>query len=213
MQDLENQRVFIIKRLAILKFLSIIEAFLVGFLAFVFTKDLLIALILALFAGIFFFRFASRKLKKSQKELEINILRSFLYRFKAKFKQTGINQKEFEALGLSETLSEFKSFNTFEFKDFIIHDLQFIDERKRYFCGILIKFFKINEKTYFDDEEKIYTKLQDKVFSVEFCFGKEKNCLISTLTSPFFIDFKQTVEHNLKNLEKNLQIIKNKFLN
>ncbi|MBK1963519.1 poly(A) polymerase [Campylobacter novaezeelandiae] len=213
MQDLENQRVFIIKRLAILKFLSIIEAFLVGFLAFVFTKDLLIALILAIFAGIFFFRFASRKLKKSQKELEINILRSFLYRFKAKFKQTGINQKEFEALGLSETLSEFKSFNTFEFKDFIIYDLQFIDERKRYFCGILIEFLKINEKTYFDNEEKIYTKLQDKFFSVEFCFGKEKNYLISTLTSPFFIDFKQTVEHNLKNLEKNLQIIKNKFLN
>ncbi|MBK1972596.1 poly(A) polymerase [Campylobacter sp. TTU-622] len=213
MQNLEKQRVFLIKRLGILKFLSILEAFLIGFLSFIFIKDLLIALILAIFTGIFFFRFISKKLKKNQKELELNILKLFLCRFGAKLKQIGINQKEFEALALSEKLEEIKSFNTFKFNDFTIYDLQFIDERKRYFCGILIKFSKINKEIRFDNEEIIYNKLKDKFFNIKFCFGKEKNYLISTLTHPFFIDFNHSVEDNLKNLEKNLQMIKNKFLN
>ncbi|EFN2817665.1 poly(A) polymerase, partial [Campylobacter coli] len=56
LKSLENKRLYILKRLGILKFLSVVEALLVGFLAFVFTKDILIALILAVFVGIFFFR-------------------------------------------------------------------------------------------------------------------------------------------------------------
>ena len=55
LKSLENNRLYILKRLGVLKFLSIIEALLVGFLAFVFTKDILIALILAVFVGIFLF--------------------------------------------------------------------------------------------------------------------------------------------------------------
>ncbi|HIH2228707.1 TPA: poly(A) polymerase, partial [Campylobacter coli] len=54
LKSLENKRLYILKRLGILKFLSVVEALLVGFLAFVFTKDILIALILAVFVGIFF---------------------------------------------------------------------------------------------------------------------------------------------------------------
>ena len=44
MQDLEDNRLFLLKRLGILRILSIIEAFIVAFLAFVLTKDLIICI-------------------------------------------------------------------------------------------------------------------------------------------------------------------------
>ena len=69
LKSLENRRLDILKRLRILKFLSLIEALLVGFLAFVFIKDALIAVILAIFVGIFFFRFTAKKLKFHKKSV------------------------------------------------------------------------------------------------------------------------------------------------
>ena len=55
LKSLENSRLYILKRLGILKFLSVIEALLVGFLVFVFIRDTLIAVILAIFVGVFSF--------------------------------------------------------------------------------------------------------------------------------------------------------------
>lgn len=77
LKSLENNRLYILKRLGILKFLSVIEALLVGFLAFVFIRDALIAVILAVFVGVFFFRFTAKKLKLAQKELQIDALNLF----------------------------------------------------------------------------------------------------------------------------------------
>ncbi|EIP3661989.1 poly(A) polymerase, partial [Campylobacter coli] len=111
LKSLENKRLYILKRLGILKFLSVVEALLVGFLAFVFTKDILIALILAVFVGIFFFRLTAKKLKLAQKELQINALNLFLRRFGAKFKKQSLSQKDFLKLGLTKDLKEFKSQN------------------------------------------------------------------------------------------------------
>lgn len=69
LKSLENSRLYILKRLGILKFLSVIEALLVGFLVFVFIRDTLIAVILAIFVGVFFFRFTAKKLKLAQKKI------------------------------------------------------------------------------------------------------------------------------------------------
>ncbi len=106
LKSLENNRLYILKRLGILKFLSIIEALLVGFLAFVFIRDALIAVILAVFVGVFFFRFTAKKLKLAQKELQINALNLFLRRFGAKFKKQSLSQKDFLKLGLTKDLKD-----------------------------------------------------------------------------------------------------------
>jgi len=212
LKSLENSRLYILKRLRILKFLSLIEALLVGFLAFVFIKDALIAVILAVFVGVFFFRFTTKKLKLAKKELEFQALSLFLRRFGAKFKAQGLSQKDFEKLGLSENLKEFKSQNCFEFKEFKIYDTQFLDTNKRFFCGILLEILRANKNPSFGYEEPIYTKLRDKNFTLNHIFSKENHYLIATLSNPFFIDFKKDLESNFKILEENLTSIKNKFL-
>ncbi|EAH5758587.1 poly(A) polymerase, partial [Campylobacter jejuni] len=184
LKSLENNRLYILKRLGILKFLSIIEALLVGFLAFVFIRDALIAVILAVFVGVFFFRFTAKKLKLAQKELQINALNLFLRRFGAKFKKQSLSQKDFLKLGLTKDLKEFKSQNCFEFKDFKIYDIQFLDENKRFFCGILLEISKANKNPSFENEEQIYIKLTDKNFTLNHIFSKENHYLITTLSNP-----------------------------
>ncbi|EDG1785703.1 poly(A) polymerase [Campylobacter jejuni] len=211
LKSLENNRLYILKRLGILKFLSIIEALLVGFLAFVFIRDALIAVILAVFVGVFFFRFIAKKLKLAQKELQINALNLFLRRFGAKFKKQSLSQKDFLKLGLTKDLKEFKSQNCFEFKDFKIYDIQFLDENKRFFCGILLEILSANKNPSFENEEQIYIKLQDKNFTLNHVFSKENHYLIATLSNPFFIDIKKDLESNFKDLEENLNSIKNKL--
>lgn len=69
LKSLENNRLYMLKRLGILKFLSIIEALLVGFLAFVFIRDALIAVILAVFVGVFFLSFYNQKTKTRTKRI------------------------------------------------------------------------------------------------------------------------------------------------
>lgn len=211
LKSLENRRLDILKRLRILKFLSLIEALLVGFLAFVFIKDALIAVILAIFVGIFFFRFTAKKLKLAQKELEINALNLFFRRFEAKFKKESLSQKDFLKLKFTKDLKEFKSQNCFEFRDFKIYDIQFLDENKRFFCGILLEILKPSKNPNFDDEEQIYVKLGDKNFTLNHIFSKENYYLIATLSNPFFIDIKKDLEGNFKNLEENFNSIKNKL--
>ncbi|EAM0355510.1 poly(A) polymerase [Campylobacter coli] len=211
LKSLENKRLYILKRLGILKFLSVVEALLVGFLAFVFTKDILIALILAVFVGIFFFRLTAKKLKLAKKELEIDALNLFLRRFGAKFRKESLSQKDFLKLELSENLKDFKSQNCFEFKEFKIYDINFIDENKRFFCGILLEILKPSKNPSFENEEQIYIKLQDKNFTLNHVFSKENHYLIATLSNPFFIDIKKDLESNFKDLEENLNSIKNKL--
>ncbi|MCC2575161.1 poly(A) polymerase [Campylobacter coli] len=211
LKSLENKRLYILKRLEILKFLSVVEALLVGFLAFVFTKDILIALILAVFVGIFFFRLTAKKLKLAKKELEIDALNLFLRRFGAKFRKESLSQKDFLKLELSENLKDFKSQNCFEFKEFKIYDIQFLDENKRFFCGILLEILSANKNPSFENEEQIYIKLQDKNFTLNHIFSKENHYLIATLSNPFFIDVKKDLESNFKDLEENLNSIKNKL--
>ncbi|ECL0158387.1 poly(A) polymerase [Campylobacter jejuni] len=211
LKSLENKRLYILKRLGILKFLSVVEALLVGFLAFVFTKDILIALILAVFVGIFFFRLTAKKLKLAKKELEIDALNLFLRRFGAKFRKESLSQEDFLKLELSENLKDFKSQNCFEFKDFKIYDIQFLDENKRFFCGILLEILSANQNPSFEDEEQIYIKLKDKNFTLNHIFSKENHYLIATLSNPFFIDMKKDLKSNFKDLEENLNSIKNKL--
>ncbi|MDX2331224.1 poly(A) polymerase [Campylobacter hepaticus] len=212
LKNLENQRLYILKRLGILKFLSILEALLIAFLIFVFIKDILIAIIASVFVGIFFFNFTSKKLKLAKKDWEIKVLNLFLRRIGAKFKKEGLSQKDFLKLELIENLKEFQSQNCFELKDFKIYDIQFLDLNKNLFCGILLEIIKTNKNTQFKDKEKIYTKLKHKNFTLDHIFSKQNYYLIATLSNPFFIDFKKDLANNLKILEKNLDSIKNKFL-
>ncbi|MBZ7928059.1 MULTISPECIES: poly(A) polymerase [Campylobacter] len=212
MDALENQRILISKRLKILKFLSTLEAIIVLFLAFVFTKDSIISLILALLVGIFFFRFTSKKLILAKKELQINALNFFLKRFGAKFKKEGLSQKDFLKLEIVSDLKEFKSQNCFDFKEFKIYDVQFINTNKEFFCGILLQSLNSNKKHDFSDEKNIYTKLKNKNFTLDYILNKNNYFLIATLKNPFFIDLNQNLKDNFEILEKNLNSIKNKFL-
>ena len=54
---LELERANIFKRLKILKFLSLIESLIALYLAFVLSKDAIISLAIAVFVGVFFYRF------------------------------------------------------------------------------------------------------------------------------------------------------------
>ncbi|MBZ7950817.1 poly(A) polymerase [Campylobacter sp. LH-2024] len=212
MDALENQRILISKRLKILKFLSTLEAIIVLFLAFVFTKDSIISLILALLVGIFFFCFTSKKLILAKKELQINALNLFLKRFGAKFKKEGLSQKDFLKLEIVSDLKEFKSQNCFDFKEFKIYDVQFINTNKEFFCGILLQSLNSNKKHDFSDEKNIYTKLKNKNFTLDYILNKNNYFLIATLKNPLFIDLNQNLKDNFEILEKNLISIKNKFL-
>lgn len=168
-------------------------------------------MILAIFVGVFFFRFTAKKLKLAQKKIQIDALNLFLRRFGAKFKKQSLSQKDFLQLGFTKDLKEFKSQNCFEFKDFKIYDIQFLDENKRFFCGILLEILSANQNPSFEDEEQIYIKLADKNFTLNHIFSKENHYLIATLSNPFFIDMKKDLKSNFKNLEENLNSIKNKL--
>ncbi|MGH2328127.1 poly(A) polymerase [Campylobacter taeniopygiae] len=212
MDALENQRILISKRLKILKILSVFESLIVLFLAFVFIRDAVISLILAVFVGIFFFRFTSKKLILAKKELQINALNLFLKRYMAKFKKEGLSQKDFLKLEFVSDLKDFKSQNCFDFKEFKIYDVQFINENKDFFCGILLQSLNSNKKNDFNDEKNIYTKLKNKNFTLDHIFNKNNYFLIATLQNPFFINLSQNLKDNFEILEKNLNSIKNKFL-
>lgn len=212
LKSLENERLYILKRLGILKLLSIIEALLVGFLVFVFTRDSIICLASAVLVGIFFFRFTSKKLNLAKNELETKALNLFLRCFNAKIKKESLHQKDFEKLELTKKLVDFKSQNCFEFKEFKIYDICFLDENKHFFCGILLEILKSDKNINLGDEEQIYIKLKDKNFTLNHIYSKQNHFLVATLSNPFFIDTKKDMQSNFENLEKNLNSIKEKFL-
>lgn len=60
-------------------------------------------------------------------------------------------------------------------------------------------------------KNKFYIKLTDKNFTLNHIFSKENRYLIATLSNPFFIDVKKDLESNFKDLEENLNSIKNKL--
>ncbi|MBS4240821.1 poly(A) polymerase [Campylobacter vulpis] len=209
MANLESQRLYILKRLGILKFLSVIEALLVGFLAFVFIKDVMIAIISAIFVGVFFYRFTSKRLIKAKKELEFNVLKLFLTHHKAYFPKKPILQKEFASLNLSENLKEFQAGEGIEFKSFTLYDVKFKDELGRFFCGIcLISKQVLNG----GDENQIYKKVVGKNFELSSYFAKDGKALIACLANPFFVDLKKSVEENHQIMQGNLEKL-NSLLN
>lgn len=210
MQDLEDNRLFILKRLGILRILSIIEAFIVAFLAFVLTKDLIICIVLAVFVGILFFRLTSKTLLQKKSMLELEITRLFLRQNQAKFKSLGIKEKDFATLS-SLNFNDFKSLNSFEFKHFTVYDVFFKDEIKRAFCGIFIKSQKDVNKELNQDLEQIFTKIKVKKFDTNHLCCGDKWILIPTLRNPFFADLKLSVEKNLKIMQENLDKIKALF--
>lgn len=97
---LEFERMRIFKRLKILKFLAILESVIVLYLAFVLSKDLIISLAMAVFVGVFFYRFLSRKLLARQNALENELLMQFLAGHNAKFKGEGLDEKTLQKLAL-----------------------------------------------------------------------------------------------------------------
>ncbi|MCW1360363.1 poly(A) polymerase [Campylobacter jejuni] len=211
LKSLENERLYILKRLGILKLLSVIEALLVGFLAFVFTRDAIICLASAVLVGIFFFRLTSRKLLRSKEELQIQVLNLFLRRQGAKFQNQGLSEEEFKKLALIENLKEFKSKNHFIFKDFEIYDIWFKTHSNHFFCGILLECKNEIKNPPNNDIELIFTKLKHKNFDTQFCFYYKNFILIASLRNPFFIDFSLSLESNFKNLEQNFIKIQTLF--
>ncbi|EAL5040182.1 poly(A) polymerase, partial [Campylobacter jejuni] len=77
--------------------------------------------------------------------------------------------------------------------------------------GILLEILSANQNPSFEDEEQIYIKLKDKNFTLNHIFSKENHYLIATLSNPFFIDMKKDLKSNFKDLEENLNSIKNKL--
>lgn len=76
----------------------------------------------------------------------------------------------------------------------------------------MLEILKPSKNPSFEDEEKIYVKLQDKNFTLNHIFSKDNHYLITTLTNPFFIDLKESLEKNFKNLENNLKLIEEKII-
>lgn len=75
----------------------------------------------------------------------------------------------------------------------------------------MLEILNANKNPSFENEEQIYIKLQDKNFTLNHVFSKENHYLIATLSNPFFIDVKKDLESNFKDLEENLNSIKNKL--
>ena len=131
---LEIERAIIFKRLKILKILAFLEGFIVLYLAFVASKDLIIALVVGVFAGVFFYRFLSGKLLARQKYIENTLLRHFLTQNEAEFKgDLGVILQK-----LALPFANFKASNGFEFKDFFLCDISFKNASGQAFIGILL---------------------------------------------------------------------------
>lgn len=204
MESLESERIFLQKRLGILKFLSVLEAFLVGFLLFVFVKDAVMALAGAVLVGVLFYRLTNRKLVLAKSNLEKNFFQFFLKRNGGKLDKK-LLQKDFEKLALSEKLKEFRSGFGVKFEKFSLYDLHFKDDKGRFFCGVLICF---REKISLSgDENLIYHKLNRKNFSLENIFARESSVLVASLISPFFVDLKKDLEQNYKRMQGNFTLI------
>lgn len=195
MQELENERLNIVKRSKILKFITFLQTFLLFFISFVFCKDIFIALFISAFNGYLFFNFFNKKINSSS--LEFKILDIFLQNQNIKFQKSNLKKILFDTL-------EFKSQNMFISDDFILYDVLFLDEYKRYFCGIMLK---INKKFKTNENEDIFLKLKNNDFNINIFYTKDEFCFIPSLKNPFNIDLNLSVEKNLNNMQNNLKKI------
>ena len=207
---LEIERAIIFKRLKILKILAFLEGFIALFLAFVASKDLIIALVVGVFAGVFFYRFLSRKLLARQKDIESTLLRHFLTQNEAEFKgDLGVILQKFAL-----PFADFKASNGFEFKDFFLCDISFKNASGQAFIGILLvlkngvlnsaKALKFKKDLPNIDENALFQRLTNADFSTDRLFIKDDFALIATLKNPFFIEKGLNLKQNLEKMNANL---------
>lgn len=204
---LENEQKLITKRLVILQFLSILEALAVLYLAFVFSKDIVIAFCLSVFVGIVFYKLCSRKLLQRQKIIKNELLNHFLRKNHAKFTGKSLDEANLQTF----PFADFKAINGIEFKDFTLYDVSFKNANGGTFMGILIelKQAKFKNNLPLSDENVLFEKLKNAEFSTNTLYIKYKFALIASLTNPFFISSKLSLNENLAKMKANLAQIQN----
>ncbi|MCV3397446.1 poly(A) polymerase [Campylobacter sp. RKI_CA19_01116] len=203
--DFEAIRQALNKRLKALQILAFAEALVIFFLAFQFSKDVIIALFFAVLAGVLFFRILGRKLMWGRNELVFKMCEEFLKQNNAKFDKQGFGQKDFEKIAFDFSLKTYYSQNSFIFDDFILYDVKFKDEFGNFFCGILLYSKKLKEDI--NSNESIFEKVKDKEFSTQRVLKKDDYLLIASLKNPFFADLKISSELNFKLFRANLEKI------
>ncbi|WP_139452997.1 poly(A) polymerase [Campylobacter armoricus] len=209
--DFEAIRQALNKRLKALQILAFAEALVVFFLAFQFSKDVIISLFFATLAGVLFFRILGKKLMWGCDELVFKMCEEFLKQNNAKFDKQGFSQKDFEKIAFDFSLKTYHSQNSFIFDDFSLYDVKFKDEFGNFFCGVLLYSKKLKEDI--SSNESIFKKVKDKEFSTQRVLKKDDYLLIASLKNPFFADLKIPSDLNFKlfrvNLEKIQALISN----
>lgn len=209
---LEFERTNIFKRLKILKFLSIIEALIMLYLAFVMSKDLIISFVIAVFVGVFFYRFLSRKLLARQNAIDNELLMHFLVQNKAQFKGIGLDEQALQKLALP--FENIKTSSGVEFPHFLLYDISFKNASNCTFIGILLVLKKARFKDELNsvDENALFQRLHSTEFDTQKIFIKDEFALIATLTNPFFVNAKLNLSQNLAQMKANLTKIENLIL-
>ena len=201
---LETERQLIFKRLKILKFLSLIESLIALYLAFVLSKDAIISLAIAVFVGVFFYRFLSRRLLAMQNALESEFLRAFLARHKAKFKGGKLDESALQRLALP--FEQIKTSAGVEFSHFVLYDISFKNASGGAFIGVLLALKNANFKANLPslDENALFERLIHTDFDTQRLFVKGEFALIASLKNPFFISPKLNLEQNSAQMNANL---------
>lgn len=206
---LEFERASIIKRLGILRFLAIIESLIVLYLVFVMSKDAIISLCIAVFVGVVFYRFLSRKLLTRQNFIQSECLRQFLAQQNAEFNNDSLNEKALQRLALP--FENIKTSCGTQFPAFKLYDISFKNASNGAFIGVLLVLqnaaFKPNLPSI--DENALFQRLRSKDFDTQKIFVKDEFALIATLTNPFFVDAKLNLNQNLAQMKANLDKIEN----
>lgn len=127
----------IFKRLKILKILAFIEALIVLYLAFVFSKDAIMSLAAGVFVGVLFYRLLSSKLFARQKGVESELLRAFLEQNGGKF-TPNFNEMPLNSLFLNTKIQNAKFANAFDFENFTLYDARLESTAGRAFVGVLL---------------------------------------------------------------------------
>ncbi|MCV3447843.1 poly(A) polymerase [Campylobacter lari] len=203
--DFEAIRVGLNKRYKALQILAFVEALIVFFLIFQFSKDLIIALFGASLAGVLFFRILGKKLLWGRNEFVFKMCEEFLKQNHAFFNKQGFSEDDFKKIGFDFIIKEYNSQNTFNFSDFFICDVKFKDDFGNFFCGILL--YSKNLKKDINSCENIFEKVKEKEFSTQRVLKKDDYLLIASLKNPFFADLKISSELNFKFFRANLEKI------
>ncbi|AJC86953.1 hypothetical protein [Campylobacter sp. RM16704] len=203
--DFEAIRQALNKRLKALQILAVVEALVVFFLIFQFSKDIIIALFGSVLAGVLFFRILGRRLMWGRNELVFKMCEEFLKQNDAIFNKQGFNQSDFEKIHFDFTPKNYYSQNSFIFNDFILYDIKFKDEIGNFFCGILLYSKKLKQDII--SCENIFQKIKEKDFTTQRVLKKDDFLFIASLKNPFFADLKISSELNFKIFRANLEKI------